>query len=103
MKKAKKLSKKEITEKAALAIEAVAVAQVKELVADLKEQTLLTQEKVEAELAEYKKAKMAEIDTLVKDKVLEISKQILGDSIDLKAHEELVIRALENAKRSGIL
>jgi len=113
LKKAKKRAKKiltstssevdEITRKVALDIEAIAIVQIKEMAAMLKEQVRTSQEDIKAELEEYKKARMAEIDEQVKLKVLEISKQVLGDAIDLKAHEELVIKALENAKRNGIL
>ncbi|MEK7498154.1 MAG: hypothetical protein AAB656_04535 [Patescibacteria group bacterium] len=103
LKKAKRKSKREITQKAALAIEAVALVQIKEMAASIKDYTLTSMAKVDAEVEAYKKSRMAKIDEEVKTRVLEISKQILGDTIDLKTHEELVIKALENAKRSGVL
>lgn len=92
-----------ITSKVALDIEETAIAQIKEMSKRINEQTIASAEAVKAELDAYKKQKMVEIDREVKEMVTEISKKLIGEAIDLRTHEELVIRALEDAKRSGLL
>lgn len=57
--------------------------------------------KVQAELAEYKKAKELAMEALVSKKVTEIAQDVLGKTIDAKTHESLVIEAIEKAGKGG--
>mgnify|MGYP007094572576 CR=1 FL=1 len=54
--------------------------------------------KVERKLENYKKKKLEEIDQKIYKIVEETSKEILGKTIDLSTHEDLVIESLEKAK-----
>lgn len=63
----------------------------------LEERTATEFQKVQAELAEYKKEKQAHLDVLVEKKVEEIAQKVLGKAIDLKTHESLVMEAIEKA------
>src|SRR5688572_25351430 len=51
--------------------------------------------KAKEDIQSYKKAKMAEIDTQVKDIVLDVSKDVLGEMIDRVDQEELVRKAID--------
>ncbi len=54
--------------------------------------------KTEKELEEYKKKKIQEIDGRINAIILETSREVLGKSVDLATHEDLVMKALEQAK-----
>lgn len=54
------------------------------------------------ELKNYKESRLKEIDREIANIVLKVSKEVLGKAIDLKDHEDLVIRALEKAKKEGV-
>ena len=112
LKKAKRQSKKiikgasleaaELTKKIALDVEETALVQIKEMAAAIRQEVTDSKKAVDAELLEYKKQRMADIDEQVSALVVETSKKILGQAIDIRSHEELVIKALEDAKRSNI-
>lgn len=56
---------------------------------------------VQNELSEYKKAKMADIDKNINAIAKQVVQETLGASISLPLHEELIIKSLENAKKTG--
>ena len=58
---------------------------------------------VEEELEAYKVKKMAEIDAKVKQMLPDILRSLLGKSLDPSQQEELVMNALEDAKRQNLL
>lgn len=53
----------------------------------------------EKEIENYKQQKLKEIDQKIYQIIGEITKKITGKSIDLSTHEELVMEALEKAKK----
>jgi len=55
--------------------------------------------KAEKEIASYKSEREKEIDQKVADAVAKASRELLGHSIDLSAHTDLVIKALAQAKK----
>ena len=57
----------------------------------------------ETELQTYKKDQMASIDKKVTSVLSDVAKQVLGKTIRLDEHEELVLNALEKAKKDAIL
>lgn len=59
--------------------------------------------KVEAEIEQHKQNKLASIDTAVAEKVSALGLKLLGKSISLDDHDELVVKALEEAKKEGVL
>lgn len=58
---------------------------------------------VKNELATYKKQKMAEIDAKVKEILPQVLKEVVTKSLSPSQQEELVLNALENAKRQNLL
>jgi F0F1-type ATP synthase membrane subunit b/b' len=50
----------------------------------------------------YKESKMAQIDRTAREVLIDLTKNLLGKSIDLRAHEELLINSLEDAKRQNL-
>lgn len=69
----------------------------------LKSAAAASYDQVRGELEEYKKAKMAEIDTRAQKAVEDFAKSVIGEAIDLKSHQKLVVKALEDAKRQNLL
>lgn len=59
-------------------------------------------EEVKREIENYRQSKIAQIDATAKEIVIDAARKILGKSIDLRAHEDLVIKALEDAKRQNL-
>ena len=57
---------------------------------------------IKAEIEKYKASKIAQIDKTAHDILIDSSKRILGKAIDIRAHEDLVISALEDAKRQNL-
>ncbi len=55
------------------------------------------------ELAAYKKQKMTEIDAKVKEILPQVLKEVVTKSLSPSQQEELVLNALENAKRENLL
>ena len=56
----------------------------------------------EQEIAAYKQQKIAEIDSKVYQMIGEIAKKTIGHAIDLASHQELVLEALEKAKKEKL-
>ena len=50
---------------------------------------------------EYRKEKLKRVDKSINEIILMVAKHVIGRSINLKEHNELVIRALEEAKKEG--
>lgn len=59
-------------------------------------------DEIKAEIERYKISKIAQIDSVAKEVLTDVTTKVLGKSIDLRAHESLVIQALENAKRQKL-
>lgn len=59
-------------------------------------------EEVKKEIERYRASKIAQIDATAREVLIDATKKILGKSIDLRAHEDLVISALEDAKRQNL-
>jgi len=59
-------------------------------------------EAVKLELEEYKRQKMSEVDAKINEMVGKVFSEVLGKSLTGDEHAQLVTRALENAKKSGI-
>jgi len=57
----------------------------------------------EENIGDYKKEKIKELDEKIYLILGEIAKKTLGKTIDLSTHEELVVQALEKAKKEKIL
>ena len=59
-------------------------------------------EKVKADLEQYRKEKLDLIDASINQIILKVVQDVLGEAIPLSKHEELVIEALEKAKREDL-
>jgi F0F1-type ATP synthase membrane subunit b/b' len=59
-------------------------------------------DEVKKEVQSYKQAKISQIDSQAKEVLIDVTKKVLGKSIDLRAHEDLVIKSLEDAKRQNL-
>ena len=60
-------------------------------------------EQARAQVEEYKKAKLAEIDAEIMEAVSDTVKRVTGKVIPLDEHRKLIISALEEAKREHVL
>lgn len=58
--------------------------------------------RVENDVAEYKKNKMAKIDLEIRQIVLSAAREVIGRAISLSEHEDLVSKSLERAKKDQI-
>ncbi len=54
------------------------------------------------EIENYKREKMEEIDQKIYKILIEISRNVIGKAIDFSTHEELIIQALNQAKKDGL-
>lgn len=59
-------------------------------------------EEVKKEIERYRASKIAQIDSTAREVLIDATKKILGKSIDIRAHEDMVISALEDAKRQNL-
>ena len=59
--------------------------------------------KLQQDLEKYRANKFVQIDQQVNKMVSDIAKQVLGKTIDVSTHEDLVKTALERAKKEGFL
>lgn len=95
------------------AIEKVAVDETNDFKETLRRETVGSQayvgkkigedfQAVQGELLEYKKAKLAEIDNNISAITKQVVEEALGASITLPLHEDLIIKSLENAKKTGM-
>lgn len=57
----------------------------------------------EKNIEDYKKEKLKEIDQKIYQIIEDVAKKTIGKAIDLSTHEELVLQALEKAKKEKIL
>ncbi len=57
----------------------------------------------EKNIEDYKKEKIKEIDQKIYQIIGDVAKKTIGKAIDLSTHEELVVQALEKAKKERIL
>lgn len=57
----------------------------------------------EKSLQEYKLQKMKEVDEKIYQMIQDVAKKAIGRSLDLSTHEEIVVEALEKAKKEKIL
>ena len=60
-------------------------------------------QKLESEIAELKQKKLKELNDNINNMLLKISKEVIGKSLDISEHEDLVIKALDKAKKEGII
>jgi membrane-associated HD superfamily phosphohydrolase len=60
-------------------------------------------DQTEKNIDNYKKEKLNEIDQKIFQMIEDVAKKTIGKSIDLSLHEELVIQALEKAKKENFL
>ena len=68
---------------------------------ELKEEVTKEYEGIKKELEEYKKNKLSYIDENIYDIISQVTKEILGKSLSVAEHEDIVIRLLEEAKRKS--
>lgn len=73
--------------------------QIKEISRDLKINLAKKQSEIDNFLENYKKERLKEIDEKIFQIISEVAIKTLGKAIDFSSHEELVIRALEKAKK----
>jgi len=59
-------------------------------------------ERINGELDEYHKNRLAEIDDQVRQIILSAAREVLGRSISLSEHEQLVREALDKAKKDKV-
>lgn len=59
-------------------------------------------DEIKAEIERYKASKIAQINSTAREVLIDVTKKVLGKSIDLRAHEDLVIQSLEDAKRQNL-
>lgn len=59
-------------------------------------------QEVQAEIDAYKRAKFTEIDHNIQVVIKQVVKEVLGSSLNVPIHEELVIKSLDEAKKTGI-
>lgn len=57
---------------------------------------------VKAEIERYKESQKVAIDAKVHEVIVTVTKEVLGKSIDTRAHEDLILKALEDAKRQNL-
>lgn len=56
---------------------------------------------VNEQVNEYKKEKLKRIDKSINDIIISVAKIVIGHSLNVKEHNELVLKALEEAKKEG--
>ncbi|HSX08797.1 MAG TPA: hypothetical protein VLF93_01465 [Candidatus Saccharimonadales bacterium] len=79
---------------------------VKTMETDLQKQTRTFSEtmipQLEKELEEYKKLRLQQADRTITNVIQEVSQQILNKALPLEDHQQLLIEALERAKKEGV-
>ncbi len=60
-------------------------------------------EKLEKEIEEKKKQKLQDLENNIYKIITIISKDIIGKSLDLSSHQEIIIKSLDDAKKEGII
>ena len=59
--------------------------------------------KIQSELEKYKKDRLKEIDENKNQIIKDMSTKVLGEAIDTDKHQELIMKALEEAKKENVL
>jgi len=57
---------------------------------------------IEIDIEEYKKTRLTQVDKSIADIILQIARRVLVKEINKEEHEKLVLKALEDAKKSGM-
>ncbi|KKQ24834.1 MAG: hypothetical protein US62_C0013G0006 [Candidatus Woesebacteria bacterium GW2011_GWA1_37_8] len=57
---------------------------------------------IEIDIEEYKKTRLTQVDKSIADIILQIARRVLVKEINKDEHEKLVLKALEDAKKSGM-
>ncbi len=60
------------------------------------------QAEARSEIEQYKERTFTRIDDAIYQIILFVSKRVLGRSLDMRDHQELVIRSLDEAKKAGL-
>ena len=60
-------------------------------------------EKLESEIQDLKQKKLQELNDNIYNFLSKISKEVIGKSLNMTEHEDLVVKALDKAKKEGIL
>lgn len=60
-------------------------------------------EKLKIEIADLRQKKLQELQSNIDNIILNISKDVIGKSLNLSDHQDLIIKALEEAKKEEIL
>jgi vacuolar-type H+-ATPase subunit H len=55
------------------------------------------------ELEQYKQARMKVVDEVVRDMVMRVGREVMGETIASSEHEALVVKALEEAKKRNVI
>jgi len=98
--------KKRLLEESTKRIDEIASSVPADLAEMRKEIDMKLEEKlasVDHEIASYREQKMKAVETKIYQMLSEIAKKTLGRSIDTSSHEELVMQALQKAKKEGLL
>jgi len=66
-------------------------------------ENLKAQEEMNAEIAKYKDAKIKEIDASISRILKDVGEKVLGEAISIEKHEELVKKALDQAKKDMVI
>lgn len=92
----------------------MAATELKVFANTLQEQTKKTQAEAAAniqqvfasmgeEVEKYKKARLVMVDQVVRDMVLKVAREVMGETLTISDHETLVIKALEEAKKKNVI
>ncbi|MBI2031788.1 MAG: hypothetical protein HYT08_04215 [Candidatus Levybacteria bacterium] len=58
--------------------------------------------KVQKEVEQYKNEMLGKVDAQISKLIQDVSKKVIGKSLSLQEHEQLIIDALEEAKKNGL-
>lgn len=72
------------------------------IASDIKNSLNLAYKNIEIDIEEYKKARLTQVDKSIADIILQIARKVLVKEINRDEHEKLVMKALEDAKKSGM-
>lgn len=88
-------------------IESSALKEVEDFKGAMQLETVRTQravaEKLETEIAEIKRQKLARLDEQVAAVLENVSREVLGKALHVSEHRDLVMKALEEAKKQHVL
>lgn len=55
------------------------------------------------EVEKYKQARLAMVDQVVRDMVLKVAREVMGETLTMSDHETLVLKALEEARKKNVI